>query len=80
MIAGWPVPADRVSFGCSLRYLTWVRHESQLDDVEQTFADILADVLDIALQRSHDLAQLVFAAEHDLLTGLPNRSTERPAG
>ena len=66
-------PVADPATGRSLLYFTWVRHPSQLDYVEQTFDDILADVLDIALQRAHDLAQLVFAARHDQLTGLPAR-------
>ena len=66
-------PVADPATGRSLLYFTWVRHPSQLDYVEQTFDDILADVLDIALQRAHDQAQLVFAARHDQLTGLPNR-------
>jgi len=59
--------------GRALLYFTWVKHEAQLDYVQQTFDDILADVLDIALQRAHDQAQLTYAAHHDQLTGLPNR-------
>ena len=66
-------PVADPATGRSLLYFTWVRHPSQLDYVEQTFDDILADVLDIALQRAHDQAQLVFAARHDQLTGLPAR-------
>ncbi len=66
-------PVSDPATGLALLYFTWVRHESQLDYVEQTFHDILADVLDIALQRAHDHAQLIFAAKYDQLTGLPNR-------
>ncbi|MBL8776489.1 MAG: GGDEF domain-containing protein [Acidimicrobiales bacterium] len=66
-----PVPDPAT--GESLLYVNWVRDASMLAYVRQTFADVLADVLQVALVRAEDARRLYFAARHDHLTGLANR-------
>jgi diguanylate cyclase (GGDEF)-like protein len=66
-----PVPDPAT--GVPLLYVNWVRHRSHLAYVQQTFADVLADVLQVALDRAEDARQLHHAAHHDQLTGLCNR-------
>lgn len=66
-----PVPDPAT--GQALLYVNWVRDASMLAYVRQTFADVLADVLQVALVRAEDARQLHFAAHHDRLTGLANR-------
>jgi len=72
-----PIPDPAT--GLELLYINWVRHPSHLDYVEQTFADVLADVLRIALERADHSRQLEHAANHDQLTGLVNRRAFFPA-
>lgn len=59
--------------GEALLYVNWVREASTLAYVRQTFADVLSDVLQVALVRAEDARRLRFAAQHDHLTGLANR-------
>ncbi len=59
--------------GQQLLYVNWVKHPSHLDYVQQTFADVLHDVVQVALDRAEDSRQLHHAAHHDQLTGLANR-------
>ena len=66
-------PITDPASGLALLYVNWVPHPSHLDYVEQTFADVLADVLRIALERADHGRQLHEAAHHDQLTGLANR-------
>ena len=66
-----PVPDPAT--GEALLYVNWVRDPSVLAYVRQTFADVLADVLQVALVRAEDARQLHHAAHHDRLTGLANR-------
>ncbi len=66
-------PVADPATGHALLYVNWVRHTSHLAYVEQTFADVLADVLSVALVRAEDARQLRYAAHHDQLTGLANR-------
>jgi diguanylate cyclase (GGDEF)-like protein len=72
-----PIPDPAT--GLELLYINWVRHPSHLDYVEQTFADVLADVLRFALERADHSRQLEHAANHDQLTGLVNRRAFFPA-
>jgi len=60
--------------GKSLLYVNWVRHHTHLDYVQKTFADVLQDVVQVALDRAEDARQLRHAAHHDQLTGLANRA------
>lgn len=66
-------PVADPATGQALLYVNWVRDASILAYVRQTFADVLADVLQVALVRAEDARQLHFAAHHDRLTGLANR-------
>ena len=66
-------PVRDPATGHELLYINWVRHPSHLDYVERTFADVLSDVVQVALDRAEDARQLVHAAHHDQLTGLANR-------
>ncbi len=66
-----PVPDPAT--GQVLLYVNWVRDASMLAYVRQTFADVLSDVLQVALVRAEDARRLHFAAQHDHLTGLANR-------
>ena len=66
-----PVPDPAT--GQALLYVNWVRDASMLAYVRQTFADVLADVLHVALVRAEDARRLHHAAHHDHLTGLANR-------
>ena len=66
-------PVEDPATDQALLYVTWVRHASHLAYVQQTFDDVLADVLQVALVRAEDVRQLQFAAHHDQLTGLANR-------
>jgi diguanylate cyclase (GGDEF)-like protein len=59
--------------GLALLYVSWVRDRSHLAYLRQTFDDVLADVLQVALDRAEDARQLRYAAHHDQLTGLGNR-------
>ena len=66
-------PVRDPATGHELLYVNWVRHPSHLDYVERTFADVLSDVVQVALDRAEDARQLLHAAHHDQLTGLANR-------
>ena len=66
-------PVADPATGQALLYVNWVRHRSHLAYMRQTFDDVLADVLQVALVRAEDARQLRYAAHHDQLTGLANR-------
>jgi diguanylate cyclase (GGDEF)-like protein len=66
-------PLKDPATGLALLYINWVRHPSHLDYVQQTFADVLADVVQVALDRAEDTRLLTHAAHHDQLTNLANR-------
>lgn len=66
-----PIPDPAT--GVPLLYVNWVRYPSHLAYVQQTFDDVLADVLQVALDRAEDARLLHHAAHHDQLTGLSNR-------
>jgi diguanylate cyclase (GGDEF)-like protein len=66
-------PVGDPATGAPLLYINWVRHPTHLDYAQQTFADVLEDVLRVALVRAEDTRKLHHAAHYDQLTDLANR-------
>lgn len=54
-------------------------NDDRFTDEDHAFIDVLASFLAIQLQQGRQLAQIRYQIEHDLLTGLPSRSSFRVA-
>jgi len=64
-----PDPAS----GTAMLYINWTDDDGSVAYLKTAFNEVMANTLQVALNRAHDQAKLTFAALHDQLTGLFNR-------